>query len=66
MSDLLSLVLFFGIVFLIMVLFLFRSHFKFLEKFLEDPKQKLRRQYERGEITKEEFEKKLKFLESCG
>ncbi len=65
MSDLQSVLMFFGIVAIIFVLFLTKEK-NFLKKFLEDPKKKVHRRYINGEISYEEYKRKMAHLESCG
>jgi len=66
MSNTLSTVLSIGVVLCILILFLLRGRIKWIGALLEDPCITLRKRYERGEITKEEFEEKLERLETCG
>ncbi len=65
MNELLSILLFFGIVAAIFMLLLTKDR-NFLRKFLEDPKVKVKRRYLEGKISYEEYQKKMAYLEACG
>ena len=66
MSDLAYVVTFFGIVFFVFVLFFAKDNISFLKKFLEDPQKRLQRRFENGEITHEEFQRRMEHLRACG